>query len=90
VIAAVVIMPIHLGGWGKIFAAVPVAKLTLPDPGPNTLGSYGAYATLALGSALALFLYPHSITGILSANGGRVLRRNAAPLPAYSFLLALL
>jgi SSS family solute:Na+ symporter len=90
VIAAAIVIPLHLGGWGKIFAAVPVAKLTLPVPGAHTLGSYGAYATLALGSALALFLYPHSMTGILAASSGRVLKRNAALLPAYSFLLGLL
>jgi SSS family solute:Na+ symporter len=90
VIAAAVVIPLHLGGWGKIFAAVPAAKLTLPVPGAHTLGSYGAYATLALGSALALFLYPHSMTGILAASGSRVLKRNAALLPAYSLVLGLL
>ncbi|WP_419757427.1 monocarboxylate uptake permease MctP [Acidisoma sp.] len=90
VIAAAIVIPMHLGGWDKIFAAVPATKLTLPVPGPHTLGSYGAYATLALGSALALFLYPHSITGILAASSGRVLKRNAALLPAYSLILGLL
>jgi solute:Na+ symporter, SSS family len=90
VIAAAIVIPIHLGGWGKIFAAVPAAKLTLPVPGAHSLGSYGAYATLALGSALALFLYPHSITGILAARSARVLKRNAALLPAYSLILGLL
>jgi SSS family solute:Na+ symporter len=90
VIAATVVIPLHLGGWGKIFAAVPPAKLTLPVPGAHTLGSYGAYATLALGSALALFLYPHSMTGILAASSGRVLKRNAALLPLYSLILGLL
>jgi SSS family solute:Na+ symporter len=90
VIAAAIVIPLHLGGWGKIFAAVPAAKLTLPVPGAQTLGSYGAYATLALGSALALFLYPHSMTGILAASSGRVLKRNAALLPAYSLILGLL
>jgi solute:Na+ symporter, SSS family len=45
---------------------------------------------LALGSALALFLYPHSLTGILSASSGRAVRRNAALLPGYSFMLGLL
>jgi solute:Na+ symporter, SSS family len=90
VIAAAIIIPLHLGGWGKIFAAVPASKLTLPAPGAHTLGSYGAYATLALGSALALFLYPHSMTGILAASSGRVLKRNAALLPAYSLILGLL
>jgi solute:Na+ symporter, SSS family len=90
VIAAAIVIPLHLGGWGKVFAAIPAAKLTLPAPGAHTLGSYGAYATLALGSALALFLYPHSMTGILAASSGRVLKRNAALLPAYSLILGLL
>jgi solute:Na+ symporter, SSS family len=69
---------------------VPAPKLLLATPGPNTTGAYGAYATLALGSALALFLYPHSVTGVLSANSGRAIRRNAALLPGYSFMLGLL
>ncbi|HJT05725.1 MAG TPA: sodium:solute symporter, partial [Stellaceae bacterium] len=90
VIAAVIIVPIELGGYGKIFAAVPAQKLTLAPPGPGTLGSYSAYATLALGSALALFLYPHSVTGVLSSSSRHVIRRNSALLPAYSFLLGLI
>jgi solute:Na+ symporter, SSS family len=86
----VIIIPIELGGFAKIFAAVPAAKLLLATPGPNTTGAYSAYATLALGSALALFLYPHSMTGILSASSGRAVARNAALLPGYSFMLGLL
>jgi SSS family solute:Na+ symporter len=88
--AAVIVIPIQLGGFGRIFAAVPMPKLLLAVPGPNTTGAYGAYATLALGSALALFLYPHSMTGILSASSGHAIRRNAAMLPGYSFMLGLL
>jgi SSS family solute:Na+ symporter len=88
--AAIIYVPIHMGGFGAIFAKVPPAKLLLASPGPNTTGLYGVYATLALGSALALFLYPHSITGILSANSGHAIRRNAALLPGYSFMLGLL
>jgi SSS family solute:Na+ symporter len=87
---AIVAIPIQLGGFDNIFAAVPPAKLLLAPPGANTTGAYGAYATLALGSALALFLYPHSITGILSANSGHAIRRNAALLPAYSLMLGFL
>jgi solute:Na+ symporter, SSS family len=87
---AVIAIPIELGGFGKIFAAVPAQKLLLAPPGPGTTGAYGSYATLALGSALALFLYPHSITGILSASSGHAVRRNAALLPGYSFMLGLL
>jgi SSS family solute:Na+ symporter len=90
IFAAVVIIPARLGGYGAIFASVPQEKLILPSPTGNSLGSYSAYATLALGSALALFLYPHSMTGILSASNGDVIRRNAAMLSAYSFILGLI
>jgi SSS family solute:Na+ symporter len=88
--AAVIVVPIQLGGFAKIFAAIPPAKVLLAAPGEHTTGAYGAYATLALGSALALFLYPHSITGILSASSGHAIRRNAALLPGYSLMLGLL
>jgi len=90
VVVAIVAIPIALGGYAKIFAAVPPAKLLLPVPQGASLGLYSAYATLALGSALALFLYPHSVTGVLSASNRRAISRNAAFLPAYSFLLALI
>jgi SSS family solute:Na+ symporter len=90
VFAAIIAVPVHLGGFGAVFAAVPKAKLLLAAPPAGTWGSFSAYATLALGSACALFLYPHSITGILSSSSSRVLRRNAAILPAYSMLLGLL
>ncbi len=89
-IAAVIVIPYELGGFGKIFSAVPSQKLLLALPGPMSTGSYSGYATLALGSALALFLYPHSLTGILSASSGKVIRRNAAMLPGYTFMLGLL
>jgi SSS family solute:Na+ symporter len=88
--ATIIVIPIQLGGFAKIFSAVPEQKLLLAVPVPNTTGAYGTYATLALGSALALFLYPHSLTGILSASSGHAIRRNAAMLPGYSFMLGLL
>jgi solute:Na+ symporter, SSS family len=90
VVVAIVVIPIKLGGYGRIFAAVPAAKLILPVPHGPTLGLYSAYATLAFGSALALFLYPHSVTGVLSASNRKAISRNAAFLPAYSLLLALI
>jgi SSS family solute:Na+ symporter len=90
IFGAIVIIPAQLGGYSAIFASVPPEKLTLSPPGEGTLGSYSAYATLALGSALALFLYPHMMTGILSASGGNVIRRNAAFLSAYTFVLGLI
>ena len=53
-------------------------------------GQMWAYATLGLGSALALFMYPHSITASLSSKSRKTIRRNAAFLPAYFFILGLL
>jgi solute:Na+ symporter, SSS family len=88
--AIIIAVPTKLGGFERIFGAVPAQKLLLAIPGPHSTGAYGAYATLALGSALALFLYPHSLTAILSANSGHAIRRNAAILPGYSFMLGLL
>lgn len=82
IIAAVIVIPMHLGGYGAIFEAVPKDHLLLGDP-----QAAGAYATLALGSALALFLYPHAMTGLLSANGEKTIKRNMALLPIYSMLL---
>jgi SSS family solute:Na+ symporter len=90
VFTVIIAVPIELGGYAKIFAAVPPAKLLLAVPGPGTTGAYSNYATLALGSALALLIYPHSVTAILSASSGHAVRRNAAILPAYSFVLGLL
>jgi SSS family solute:Na+ symporter len=90
VIVAVIVIPSELGGFAAIFAKIPPAKLILATPPAGSTGAYTGYATLALGSAMALFLYPHTTTGILSASGPRVIRRNAALLPAYTILLSLL
>jgi len=59
VIAAAIVILAKLGGYGAIFAKVPKQKLLLPEPMGSSFGAYSAYFTLALGSALALFLYPH-------------------------------
>jgi solute:Na+ symporter, SSS family len=90
VIAAIVIIPEKLGGYAHIFASVPSAKLLLSAPTGNSFAAYSAYPTLAIGSALALLLYPHAMTGVLSASSEHVIRRNAAILPAYSFALGLI
>ncbi|MDN5938211.1 MAG: sodium:solute symporter [Salinisphaera sp.] len=84
VIAAVVVIPAQLGGYGAIFSSIPESKLVLQP------GQVAPYITLALGSALALFLYPHAITGVLSTSGPRTLKRNMALLPAYSVVLGLI
>jgi SSS family solute:Na+ symporter len=89
VIAAVVIIPSQLGGYAGIFASVRPDKLLLPPMTANSFGPQLGYATLALGSAFALFLYPHSMTGVLSSSGPDVIRRNASLMPLYTLALAL-
>ena len=94
-------LPSKFGGWGHIFDAAQgkadTAAATAKQTGkPSTFGvlpgpkQYFAYASLALGSAMALFMYPHSITATLSSKSRNTIRRNAAILPAYSFVLGLL
>jgi SSS family solute:Na+ symporter len=90
VLAAIIIIPAQLGGYGKMFAAIPPSQLLLPPAPAHSLGAGFGYITLALGSLLALFLYPHSVTGILSSSSRHVIRRNAIVLPAYSIALALI
>ncbi|HTW03346.1 MAG TPA: sodium:solute symporter [Streptosporangiaceae bacterium] len=97
VIVAIVYIPGRLGGWGHIFGA---ASAHLSTVNPATGKPYGglvvmpagewSYATLALGSALALFMYPHAITGVLATRRRDVIRRNAAMLPAYTLVLGLI
>ena len=96
IIVAVLYIPSQVGGWDSIFAAASDtfgeanAAGAVPPKGTQPTGAEWAYASLALGSALALFMYPHSVTGVLSTRSRSVIRRNAALLPAYSFLLGLL
>lgn len=93
IIVAVIYIPSKLGGFGAIFDKAGDALAAKDTPGslvPGTADAQVAYATLALGSAMALFLYPHAITASLSADRAETLRRNAAVLPAYSFLLGLI
>jgi SSS family solute:Na+ symporter len=91
VIAAVAIIPMKLGGYAAVFEAA--------DKGFQAKGSGGLtlnpaqfwpYATLALGSALAAFMYPHTLTGIFASKSGDTIRRNAILLPAYTLLLGLI
>ncbi|MHB1667605.1 MAG: monocarboxylate uptake permease MctP [Thiomonas sp.] len=90
VIALIVVVPIKMGGFGNIFAAIPAKKLLLPPIKDGNTGLMSFYGTLAFGSALALMLYPHATTAVLAAKGPNTLRRNWVFLPAYSFVLGLI
>jgi len=91
VIAAVALIPSKLGGYANVFASADAA-FQAKGSGSLLLGGnqYVAYATLALGSALAAFMYPHTLTGIFASNSGKTIRKNAILLPAYTLLLGLL
>jgi len=92
VLIAFIYIPTRLGGFGQIFASVHQKALQNPKTFHDILppSQYSAYATLALGSALSLFLYPHILTGTMSTNSRKVVKRNAALLPAYSLLIGLI
>ena len=97
IIVAIVYLPGQVGGWEAIFGAAQDKMAATNEATDKPTGAFipgagqgWAYATLALGSAMALFMYPHSITASLSSNSRNTIRRNAAILPAYSFVLGLL
>ena len=91
VLVAVALIPFKLGGYGAVFAAA--------DAGFHAKGSGGImlnpaqmvpYATLALGSAMAAFMYPHTLTGIFASKSAETIKKNAILLPAYTLLLGLI
>ncbi len=95
IVVAVVYIAAKIG-FGDMFDSAK-EKLATPTASGAPTGafitnnqSYWAYGTLAFGSALALFMYPHSMTAVLSSKNRTTIRRNAAILPAYSLMLALL
>jgi len=92
IICAIVAITHMYGGWAGIFDAAGKALAAKPKPAHLLLppALHFLYGSLALGSALALFIYPHSITSMLSAKSKTVIKRNMALLPIYSLLLGFL
>ena len=97
IIVAIVYLPSQVGGWEGIFGAAKEKMATVNEATGKPTGAFipgvgqgWAYATLALGSAMALFMYPHSVTASLSSGSRNTIRKNASILPAYSFVLGLL
>ena len=92
VLAAVAIIPLKLGGYAAVFATANKA-LAAKGAGAGVLlapGKLLPYASLALGSALAAFMYPHTLTGVLAAKSADTIKRNAILLPIYTLLLGLI
>ncbi|MFF1723709.1 monocarboxylate uptake permease MctP [Streptomyces sviceus] len=97
IVVAIIYIPIKLGGFDDIFAKANEAySQTNPATGTprGTLVSapnaQWTYATLALGSAMAMFMYPHSITATLSSRSREVIRRSTTVMPLYTLMLGLL
>jgi solute:Na+ symporter, SSS family len=92
VLVAVVLVPAQLGGYGAVFTAANDAFNAKGGATGLTLkpAQMLPYATLALGSALAAFMYPHTLTGVFASKSADTLRKNAIMLPAYTLLLGLI
>ena len=103
VIAAVIYIPYQLGGFGavfdgagKVFDGMVAAGAAASPPKVVNAGltlkqaQIWPFMTLALGSAFALFIYPHSLTGVLASNGPKTVRFNMIALPLYSLVLGLI
>ncbi len=86
---AIFYIPAKLGGWTHIFDSYNAHFKATPPGTANLLTSANQwqYITLALGSAFAIFLYPHSVTGVLTTRSRAVVKRTMAGLPIYSFIL---
>ncbi|KHL06370.1 UNVERIFIED_CONTAM: sodium:solute symporter, partial [Mumia flava] len=92
VLVAVVLVPAKLGGYGAVFANAHDAFAIKGGATGLTLkpAQFLPFATLAIGSALAAFMYPHTLTGIFAARSADTIRKNAVFLPAYTVLLGLI
>ncbi|HEY0908866.1 MAG TPA: sodium:solute symporter family protein, partial [Bradyrhizobium sp.] len=92
VLVAVVVVPTKLGGYSAVFAAASDAFAAKGGATGLTLkpAQLLPYASLALGSALAAFMYPHTLTGIFASKSADTIRKNAVLLPAYTLLLGLI
>ena len=84
VIVTIAVVVSQIGGFHQAFANVKPNYITLPS------GLVSGYATLVLGSALALYLYPHAVNGVLSAESEHKLRLSTSFLPLYGIGLAFL
>jgi SSS family solute:Na+ symporter len=90
VLVAIALVPWKLGGYHAVFEAADAAFKAKGSGGILLAPSqYIPYASLALGSALAAFMYPHTLTAIFASNGADTIRKNAMLLPAYTLLLGL-
>jgi solute:Na+ symporter, SSS family len=92
VVLAALLIVASKGGWTRVFDAASDKFAASPSRGDGLLLSASGYvnfATLVLGSALALFLYPHAMTGVLAAKDRATVRRMLVTLPVYTIMLGI-
>ncbi|MES9542302.1 MULTISPECIES: sodium:solute symporter [unclassified Actinomadura] len=92
VVAVVVLVMGRLGGPGPMFTGAEHRLSAGGNAGASLVlepQMYSSYATLALGSAMALLMYPHVLTAAFAATGPDVLRRTSIALPAWTAVLGL-
>jgi solute:Na+ symporter, SSS family len=93
VVLAALVLVAAKGGWTRVFTAAAEKFAASPSRGDGLLLSAAGqvnYATLALGSALALFLYPHVMTVFLAAKDRITVRRSLIGLPLYTVVLGII
>ncbi|MEM3939343.1 MAG: sodium:solute symporter [Saccharolobus sp.] len=88
VISIIVIVPLQYGGFTHAFSVMNAKQLAIYSKLSEPL--IPAYWSLFLGSALALYLYPHAINGSLSADDKKKLMYSTALLPIYGIGLAII
>jgi SSS family solute:Na+ symporter len=93
VLVMIIVVAMLNTGWTGVFRDAGEKFAGTPSPTDGLLlgptGQVG-YATLVVGSALALFLYPHTQTGVLAARNRATIKRNIAALPVYSMMLGIM
>lgn len=88
VIVIVIAVPLAYGGFAHAFSQAPSLASGLQTLDASKYGM--GYTTLWIGSAMALYLYPHAVNGSLSSKSEKNLRMSTALLPIYGIGLALL
>jgi SSS family solute:Na+ symporter len=93
VLLAALLVVAMSGGWGAAFRTAGAHFAQNPAPGTGLLlgaGDSWSYVSLAAGSALSIFAYPHALTGILAAKDRSTVKRNSAGIPVYCVALGLM
>ena len=87
VIGTIVAIYATSGGLTTALQHLDAKKYAYLNPTPELIS---AYFSLAIGSAFALYLYPHAINASLSSDSSRNLKLSTALMPIYGIGLALI